>query len=372
MKTIAIVCTSSITVNKLIKHNLTSLLNRGLNVNIVCGLGEIDDEIKKLGINLIQIDMNRKIQLISMIKNMFKANKILKEIRPTALISSTIVASLIFLPVSKWRGVPSRIYHIRGAKWENSNIFLKKLMISVEKLIVFCSTKVLSVSKSLSELFINEGISSVKPIVLGKGGSKGVDLQIFRLFDDWRPNKDFRMGFLGRLSKDKGIAYLVSIIKILDVIEPDYSLEIIGFYDVSDPPKNSDYMFLLSHNRVSFHINLEIEDIVRRVQNWDIHIFPSLREGMPNAVLEMGACGVPTVAWNVTGVRDCIIDNINGRLIQGFDVNLFAKSIIEFKSKKNDRNFQQNLIQWYRTEFNSESVNRLFTDFIMTEVKSSL
>ena len=47
----------------------------------------------------------------------------------------------------------------------------------------------------------------------------------------------------------------------------------------------------------------------------DLLVFPSAREGLPNAVLEAAASGVPTVGYDVTGTRDAVIDGITGILV---------------------------------------------------------
>ena len=61
----------------------------------------------------------------------------------------------------------------------------------------------------------------------------------------------------------------------------------------------------------------------------DVLVFPSAREGLPNAVLEAAASGVPTVAWDVTGVRDAIENGVTGRLVPPGDEESFCAAVIE-------------------------------------------
>lgn len=48
----------------------------------------------------------------------------------------------------------------------------------------------------------------------------------------------------------------------------------------------------------------------------DLYLMPSRFEGLGNATIEAMACGVPSVLYNVPGLRDLIHDNDNGLLIE--------------------------------------------------------
>lgn len=58
-------------------------------------------------------------------------------------------------------------------------------------------------------------------------------------------------------------------------------------------------------------------------------VSPSLREGLPNVVIEAAACGVPTVAWRVTGLPDTVVDGSTGFLVPCGEVDMLARRIEE-------------------------------------------
>ena len=61
-----------------------------------------------------------------------------------------------------------------------------------------------------------------------------------------------------------------------------------------------------------------------------VQVFPSQREGFGLSVAEAGALGVPTVAYDVTGVKDAVVDNITGKLIPRGDVAGMVQAVIKY------------------------------------------
>jgi glycosyltransferase involved in cell wall biosynthesis len=62
---------------------------------------------------------------------------------------------------------------------------------------------------------------------------------------------------------------------------------------------------------------------------------PSLRDGLPNALLEAMACEKPVIATPVGGVMDEVNDCEDGRIVPVNDVHSLAKIIQELLSDKN-------------------------------------
>jgi glycosyltransferase involved in cell wall biosynthesis len=66
----------------------------------------------------------------------------------------------------------------------------------------------------------------------------------------------------------------------------------------------------------------------------DVLVHPSLRDGMPNAVLEAMACGRTVIATPAGGVMDMLHDGKNGRLVSINDINSLSAVLQEVLSDK--------------------------------------
>lgn len=61
----------------------------------------------------------------------------------------------------------------------------------------------------------------------------------------------------------------------------------------------------------------------------DIFVLPSRYEGLPLVILEASACGLPTVAFNVMGVRGLVRNGVNGLLVENLDPKGLAAALFE-------------------------------------------
>lgn len=61
----------------------------------------------------------------------------------------------------------------------------------------------------------------------------------------------------------------------------------------------------------------------------DVFIAPSIQENLGNTVMESLASGTPVVAFDIGGMPDMIINDVNGKLVKAYQVDAFAEAIQE-------------------------------------------
>lgn len=136
------------------------------------------------------------------------------------------------------------------------------------------------------------------------------------------------IGFVGELREKKGLATLFSgyaqIAKTVPV-----SLLIVGEVREGEDKKYFEE-FKSTNPQLPITITGHVphKDLPAYYSLMDVFVHPSLRDGMPNAVLEAMACGKPVIATPVGGVPDLIKDGKNGVLVKVNDAGMLAGQIL--------------------------------------------
>ncbi len=135
------------------------------------------------------------------------------------------------------------------------------------------------------------------------------------------------IGFVGELREKKGMRALFSGYTQVAKTCPA-SLLIVGEVREGEDKKIFDE-FKITNPQLPIAITgaVPYKDMPSYYSLMDVFVHPSLRDGMPNALLEAMACGVPVIATPVGGVLDVVRNQENGRLAPVNDVDALADAI---------------------------------------------
>lgn len=152
----------------------------------------------------------------------------------------------------------------------------------------------------------------------------GVDTDFFYPDYSKRDKRKLNLLFVSRLIERKGLQHIIPQLKdIRSRTNKDICLTVVG-----DGPYRQTLVELTEKHGVGdivfFVGQKDKAQLPSYYQSGDIFIFPSKREGMPNAVLEAMACGLPIVMTHCEG-SDELVDG-NGFVT---DTDSFAEAITE-------------------------------------------
>jgi glycosyltransferase involved in cell wall biosynthesis len=135
-----------------------------------------------------------------------------------------------------------------------------------------------------------------------------------------------RLLFVGSLSSEKGPGTALDAAGAALALGAEVELRFVGAGRLADD-------LVASRERAGLSTRVEFTGAKSSVLDdyaWaDALLLTSRTEGLPGVVLEAGAAGVPTLAFDVGGVSDVIQDGETGRLVPFGDVDRLAAVIAE-------------------------------------------
>lgn len=152
-----------------------------------------------------------------------------------------------------------------------------------------------------------------------------------------KEERKFVIGFVGELREKKGLATLLSGYAQTTKTMP-VSLLIVGEVREGEDKKYFEE-FKTANPQLSITVTGHVphKDLPAYYSLMDVFVHPSLRDGMPNAVLEAMACAKTVIATPVGGALDVIEDEVNGLFVNVNDANRLAEKIAEVLNQPEKR-----------------------------------
>ena len=296
-----------------LRGQLGFMRDQGFEVHVGANLAGAPSDVFDSGVVLHHVPFARDPSPLQDIRALLATVHLIGRVRPTIVNSSTPKAGLVGTIASWLRRVPSRVYLVRGLRYETmapipaaGYKLLEMAAMSAATVVVFNSPSALQRARH------DKLLTRCNGLILGNGTSNGIDLDELgppRQTDTQTRISEARdcpvIGFVGRLTPDKGVDDLAECARLLAIAGLKPHFMVVGEPEGLSRLSPSTKVWLESDQVTLRGYTPKIRDMYMAM---DVLVFPSYREGFPNVPVEAQALGIPVVAYASTGTVDAVVE----------------------------------------------------------------
>ncbi|MEH6624669.1 MAG: glycosyltransferase family 4 protein [Dietzia maris] len=293
-----------------------SLRAAGISATLVCPDSEIArDFAADEAMGFIPVGYKRDPSLSEDLVALSRSVRAVNDLRPDLVVSGSPKASLLTMISARIVGVES-LYVVHGLRYEGDRGLRRLFLMLLEAVTCSLARNVVLVGEQLRDRMVADRmIGRRKAQVLGAGSANGVVVPISIRQRDPQQDKagpGFRFGFVGRVTKDKGVLELVEAWERVAVMRPGATLIVVGQIE-NDLKACTDIEEFFSRSDVDYRGY--ITDPLEVYTELDCLVLPSYREGLPTVVLEAAARRVPAIVSDATGVSEPVLNGVTGTVV---------------------------------------------------------
>lgn len=311
------------------------LLKKKFEIHLVCPKDIYNKKLIEKGIILHEWKLKKSsTNIFKELISIYSLYKIYVKINPDLVHHFTIKSVFYGTIISKICGIKLIFNSITGLgtffiSTSLKDKFLNLLILPIYKLIINSpNVNLIFQNKSDFNYFIMKNIASKNNSYLIRGS--GIDMKFFkneRNNNLFPKNKNWRLLFPSRLTKEKGINELINACDNLWIKNKNFRLFIAGKFD-PDQRGNITKEYFESIRKREYIEDIKYQkDMKSLYRNTDIVILPTWREGLSRSLLEAGSMELPIIASNVPGCNDIVIHRKTGLLINKKNSKSIEKAI---------------------------------------------
>lgn len=285
-------------------------LNMQFDISVIASdSGRLAAIATRNGVRGIVVPIKRQPSVIEDVRSLLRLIGMLRQEKPDIVLYGTPKAALLGCIAAWLCGVTRRVHVLHGLRAETLAGVPRLLYRQLDRLIERLSTDTVAVGHGLAARAVQIGSMRHKATVLGNGSAQGVDLSRFSARSPIdRDASKFVIGFVGRITADKGIDSLCRAFTIVARAVPHAELHIIG------APEGVLTLSVETREMLETDTAIkqfgEIEDVTSPMRSFDVLCLPTRREGLPTVLMEAAATGVPIVTTSATGVEDIVDESM--------------------------------------------------------------
>ena len=342
---------------------IKDLQERGYEIVSVSSPGANLSRLRELGVNTIEVPMERHISLFKDLKSLFNLIRVFRKEKPQMVHSMTPKAGMLCMLAAFLTRVPRRVHTFTGLVWPTATGLKRKILMATDWLTCACATHVIPEGMGVMNDLQNH--ITKKPMkVLGYGNVRGVDMKRFsrrpeveKLAKEIKKEDIFTFIFVGRIVGDKGINELALAFTDLQKKYDNIRLLLVGNFEQNLDPLKPETLKIINENPGIELLGPKYgDDLLACYAASDCFVFPSYREGFPNTVMEAGAMDLPSIVTDINGSREIIVHDKNGVIIPSKNTEALYHAMEEIltnteKTKKYASNAREMIASRFERNF---------------------
>lgn len=323
MKTILVLSNHPTWTYKLRGEVLKSLVEEGYRVIVAVGYGTEMENLKALGCEHVNIPYNRRsVNPLKEVKLFMAYRKLIKDVKPDAVLTYTIKPNLYGAYLCRKRHIPCLINITGlGSALEQPGIYQTFFLI-LYKYVFRKVYRVFLQNQFNLNLFIKKGIVKDNYVLLP---GSGVNLDMYKPLP-YPSCVTIEFVFIARILKAKGIEQYLKAAKYIRGIFPYTLFHICGFCDQDYTDIIAQYEnegYVITHGMVEDTRDIYFFTHCTVLPSW-------YSEGMNNVLLESAACARPIITTERPGCGEVVEDGVNGYIVKQQDTEDLIDKLVQF------------------------------------------
>ena len=318
------------------------------------GDGRLFDMLKKAGVRTIPIPgLGRDIRTVDELRTFREIFRIIKKERPDVVhlnsskagalgaiaAKAALLTNKFFLQPTTYNLQPIIVFTAHGWGFHEDRPLLARAAIFFasrfsslfqDRIIVLDTADYAAAEKFIPRrklALIPNGIGEIdfyaRPDMSGRAAARAFLAQ--KIGRDI-PDGAIVIGTIAELTKNKGLPYLVEAIRLLNLQPATCNLQAII---IGDGEEKETIQKQIDARGLAESVFLAgfIPDAGRFLKAFDAFVLPSLKEGLPYAVMEAMTADLPVIATNVGGMPDLVKNHQTGLLIPPEDFQKLSESL---------------------------------------------
>jgi glycosyltransferase involved in cell wall biosynthesis len=229
----------------------------------------------------------------------------------------------------------------------------------LDRLVLKRFARVVAVSDAVRQRLLRHNVPSCR-IEFIRNGIETAPFALVQKISSFETSEPPVVGLVGRLGKEKGIDVFLEAAACVRSEVPFAKFIVVG-----DGPDRKKLQNLIDTLGIAASVSMvgRREDMPAVYRSFDIMVSSSRQEGLPMAILEAMACGLPLIATAVGEVPSVVRDGETGILVSPDDPQILASAILDLLRDSEKRRLLGSAArQLIMTEYSAE---RMANEYVL-------